>query len=86
MNYYLFSATHRCQPCRMLVDDLNKNFPDWKNYIEYVDVDKATKEQNELAVKLGIMSIPAFTNKDSILKKGYGRASVKEIEDLCTKG
>lgn len=86
MNYYLFSAVHRCVPCKFLVHDLDKYFPEWKNYIEYVDVDNSTKEQMELALKLNIRTIPAFSNNETILLKGFTlKRTVEEIKNLCTK-
>lgn len=84
--YYLFSATHRCVPCKMLVNELNKNFIDWRKYIQYVDVDNSNKEQTELAVKLGVRTIPSFTNDEIILLKGFNaKRTVDEIKSLCIK-
>lgn len=85
MNYYLFSATHRCQPCRQLVGLLDVKVPNWKEKIKYIDVDSASKEDHELAAKLGVMKIPALANDDEILLRGYGYLFLlKEIEKICT--
>ena len=82
--YYLFSAIHRCQPCRVLVQMLDKEIPNWKDKIEYIDVDHSTDEQRALAIKLGIMSLPTFGDKDGIILKGYSINNFNKIKELCT--
>lgn len=87
MNYYLFSAAHRCQPCKHLVGLLDKEVPNWKEKVKYIDVDKSTKEEHELAIKLGVMKIPTLANDSEIIKPGHGYLFLlKEIKDICTKG
>lgn len=84
MLFKLFSATKRCMPCRALVNKLNVEFPEWKQYIEYIDVDgDMTKEQTTLAHKLGVMGLPSFTDEDKILYRGFKPSMIKEIKQLC---
>jgi len=84
MNFYLFSATHRCQPCRSLVNLLNAHIPDWKKYVKYIDVDKPTKEENELTKKLNVMRIPAFGNDDTLIPADGYMEIFQKIKHLCT--
>lgn len=81
--YYLFSAVKRCPPCRMLVQQLDKEIPNWKDLIVYIDADEMTTEQMELAVKLGVRSLPTFSDNDKILFTGFSIKIVKTIIELC---
>lgn len=84
MLYKLFSAVGRCAPCRKLAQDLDKQFPEWKEYIEYIDVDiSMSKEQLELASKIGVRGLPSFTNDKKILYSGFTPNTVKKIKELC---
>lgn len=85
MLYKLFSATGRCMPCRMLIQNLDLQFPEWKDYVEYIDVDGSmTKEQIELADKLGIRRIPSFTTEDKVIPLGHSPSGgAKKIKELC---
>ena len=49
MSYKLFSATHRCMPCQILVRELDLIFPEWRSCVEYIDADNMTEEQRGLA-------------------------------------
>lgn len=81
MKYYLFSATARCAPCRVLVNRLNAELPTWKDFIEYVDVDDCTPEQHAIAMLTGIRSIPVLTTSTEIVPNG---SSFNKIKELCT--
>lgn len=84
MLYKLFSATHRCMPCRMLVHMLNTDFPSWKEYIEYIDVDNMTEEQKEILLRLKILRIPTLTNEKEIIKINSNPSlAVTQIKKLC---
>ncbi len=84
MLYKLFSAPHRCAPCKMLGRYLDLKFPEWKNYIEYVDVDgEMTKDQLEVIRKLGIRSLPSISTNEEIVCKGYDSFCIDEIKELC---
>jgi thiol-disulfide isomerase/thioredoxin len=83
MKYYLFSAVHRCPPCRALVAMLEKSNLPWRDVVEYVDVDNATKEQNELATKLGVLKIPAFGTDESLLPVKFSMDIFNKIKELC---
>jgi thiol-disulfide isomerase/thioredoxin len=83
MSYKLFSATHRCPPCKALVASLDKNFPEWKNHIEYINADDMTDEQLEVAQKLRVVSLPSFANDDIILYRGFSPNMIEEIKELC---
>ena len=86
MNYYLFSAVSRCQPCRVLIDLLDHRIPNWKEKITYVDIDTANLELRKLAVKLGIMRIPAFSTDEKVLPSPMGYMDIyKQIKEICTK-
>ncbi len=80
----LFSAVGRCQPCRMLQTTLDKDFPKWKDYIEYIDVDDTLSEDNyTLANKLHIMGLPSITDENTILFKGFKSDTVDKLKQLC---
>lgn len=82
--YKLFSAISRCAPCRSLTRQLDIVFPEWKQYIEYVDVDgKMTKEQIDLAIKLGVMGLPSFTSDNEKIFQGFKPSLAEEIKKLC---
>lgn len=83
MLYKLYSATHRCMPCRMLVNQLNIDFKDWENYIEYIDADNMSKEESDLALKLNVRSLPTITDADKIVFRGFDRSMVDKIKKLC---
>lgn len=83
--YKLFSAVKRCVPCKMLVTSLDQSFPKWQDHIEYIDADSMTIEQIKIAHTFGIMSLPAFTDEDTILFKGYRPEIVKSIIELCNQ-
>lgn len=82
--FNLFSAVSRCQPCRMLVKDLDIQFPDWKQYINYVDVDKIDDQEIfDKIKKIGVVGLPSFANDEKILFVGYGPKLVLKIKELC---
>lgn len=91
MSYKLFSATHRCMPCQILVRELDLIFPEWKDCVEYIDADNMTEEQIELASSLGVMRLPTFTNEKEIInlnQKDFtinnSREKARKIKELCT--
>lgn len=81
--YFLYSATSRCAPCRMLLSGLEANFPEWKNYIEYIDADTMSKEHREIAVKLMVMHLPSFCDIDRVIFRGYDKLMIGKIKELC---
>lgn len=81
MLYKLFSAVGRCAPCRKLVSDLDRDFPEWKEYIDYIDVDNTiTEEQMKFAQSIGIRALPTFSDDKEILR---GVFTAKKIKELC---
>ena len=83
--YYLFSNIRTCQHCRMLVDNLEKSFPQWTKHVKYISAGKPlSSKDRELAMKLGVLSLPCFTTDEQILFKGYSLDTVKNIIKLCT--
>lgn len=82
MKYHLFTAPHRCPPCRALEAQLEL-IPNWKDNIEYINADEMTDEQMELANKLFISRLPSFTSNDEILKLSQ-LDLVKKIKEICT--
>lgn len=84
MLFKLFSATHRCMPCRILVHMLHQEFPDWEKYIEYIDADFMSKENRDLAVKLKVMRLPTLTDNEKIIKiSSQPNFAVLQIKELC---
>lgn len=79
----LFSATHRCQPCRVLMQALKERVPNWEDKVEYVDADNTSTENNELAIKMGIRTIPALVDGNSVIT-GWMEI-LRYIKDICTK-
>lgn len=82
-DYKLFSAVQRCVPCMRLVDSLNKEFPEWKNYINYIDADNMSEDEMELAQKLSVLSLPTFADDNKILFRGFRPDLATTIKDLC---
>lgn len=84
MLYKLFSATHRCMPCKILIHMLNQEFPKWEKYIEYVDADFMSKENRDLATKLKIMRLPTLADSEKIIKiSSQPNLAVLQIKELC---
>jgi len=84
MLYKLFSAVHRCMPCQMLVLSLEREFPEWKQYVEYVEADSMSDEQRQLATELRVMRLPTFTDNVKIIElKGSPIQKAKQIKGLC---
>lgn len=81
--YYLFSAVDRCAPCRLLAARLEEEFPEWKNYIEYINADTLTKEQRDLAMKLMVMHLPSFCDSEKVIFRGFEKTMVSKIKELC---
>ncbi len=79
----LFSATHRCQPCRVLVQALKERVPNWEEKVEYVDADSTSPENKEIATKVGIRTIPALVDGDALIT-GWMEI-LRYIKDICTK-
>jgi hypothetical protein len=68
----------------MLVHMLNTDFPSWKEYIEYIDVDNMTEEQKEILLRLKILRIPTLTNEKEIIKINSNPSlAVTQIKKLC---
>lgn len=86
MAYYLFSAVHRCQPCKILVGMLDNECNNWKDIITYIDVDSATAEQKLLISKLQISRIPSISNDDELIQNKGFLDIFKIIKALCIKG
>jgi hypothetical protein len=91
MSYKLFSATHRCMPCKRLVTELDLVFPEWRSCVEYIDADNMTEEQRGLASSLGVMRLPTFTNEKEIINlnpkdftSSHPREKARKIKELCT--
>ena len=73
-------------PCRHLKSELDKNFENWKDHIEYIDIDEdMTKDQLTLIQKLGIMGLPSFTDEEKKLFRGFKPSMVGEIKKLCSQ-
>jgi len=83
MLYKLYSAVHRCPPCRALVASLDIDFPEWRDYIEYVNADDMSEEQRELGYKVGVFSLPSIVDDEKILFKGYRSGMVDQIKEIC---
>lgn len=83
MLYKLYSAVDRCMPCKMLVRDLDKNFPDWKSYIRYIDADTMDSQDAKLLIDLKVFSVPTVTDDSKVLFKGYNPNMVQKIKELC---
>ena len=83
--YFLFSAIDRCAPCRALVFELDKSIPNWKEYINYVDIDNSTEEEINIATKLGITRIPVLTTNNEIVNNDIYIKIFKQIKEICTK-
>lgn len=88
--YKLFSAVDRCQPCRMLAMELNKVFPEWRKYVEYINADSMTEEQINLASRLRVMRLPTFTDDKEIINlnpkdftSSHPREKARKIRELC---
>lgn len=79
----LFSATHRCQPCRALVQALKERVPNWEDKVEYVDADNTSEENREIATKMGIRTIPALVDGDALITNWM--VILRYIKDICTK-
>lgn len=82
--YYLYSNTQTCPPCRELKRQLDKNFPDWKKYINYVDINNMTIENIGHIVNISISSLPSFTSETEIISVGYSPQILTKIIELCT--
>ena len=81
--YFLFSATSRCAPCRLLVSKLDEDFPEWKDYVEYIDADSMTKENREMAIKLMVMHLPSFCDSERVIFRGFDKMMIAKIKELC---
>lgn len=81
--YFIYSAVSRCAPCKMLVSGLDANFPEWKNYIEYIDADTMSTEHREMAIKLMVMHLPSFCDKERVIFRGYDKTIIGKIKELC---
>ena len=81
---YLYSNINTCPPCRMLVSELDKNLPGWKNQIEYRDVNRIDQSWLQHLSDLNVMKLPSFTDDEKIIFTGFSPDKVKTIVDLCT--
>lgn len=80
MKYHLFTAPHRCAPCRALELQL-ESIPNWKEHIEYINADGMSESQHDLAAKLGISRLPSFTSDDEVISSAE---TFKKIKEICT--
>lgn len=69
----------------MLIESLDRSFPAWKDYINYIDADTMSSENLSLAQKLRVMGLPSFTDEDNIIHKGYRPEIVKDIIARCKR-
>jgi len=81
--YFLYSAVGRCAPCRLMVFELDTQFPEWKDYIEYIDADTMSDIHREMAVKLMVMHLPSFCDEDKVIFRGFDRLMIGKIKELC---
>lgn len=82
MKYYLFTAPHRCPPCRALENLLEKVF-NWKEKIEYINADAMNDKQMELANKLSLRRLPSLSTDDNMINGDYIEL-YKKIKEICT--
>ncbi len=82
--YNLFSNTQTCAPCRILQAQLDEKFPEWRNYIHYVDINNMTGDDINLIVKLNVRSLPSFTSREEIISVGFSPDKLNKIIELCT--
>ena len=83
--YYLYSNVQTCAPCRSLVKALDLMLPNWKEYIEYRDINNLSPESLAHIVKVNVRSLPSFTDEDNIISVGYSPQKLKQIIELCTQ-
>lgn len=82
MKYYLFTAPHRCPPCRRLEVELS-NTLNWQDKIEYINVDIMMAEHYTLTQKLGISKLPTLTTDTEIIQ-GNIKDLTDKIKEICT--
>ena len=82
MKYYLFTAPHRCPPCRGL-EKLLEIIPNWKDTIEYINADAMSEEQHNLAQILSISKLPTLATDTEIIQGSISELTYK-IHKICT--
>ena len=82
MKHYLFTAPHRCPPCRRLEVELFST-SNWKDKVEYINADGMTEEQHILAQKLGISKLPTLATDTEIIQ-GNIKDLTNKIKEICT--
>ena len=83
--YYLYSNIQTCPPCRTLKNNLDLMFPEWKDHIEYRDINSLDQESLQHISKINVRSLPSFTDEDNIIFVGYSPEKLKQIIELCTQ-
>lgn len=82
MKYYLFTAPHRCPPCRRL-EVMLESTSNWKDKIEYINADAMSEEQHTLAQILGISKLPTLATDTEIIRGDLTELTYK-IHKVCT--
>ena len=82
--YYIYSNTQTCPPCRELKRQLDEKFPEWVNYINYVDIYNMTSKDIFHITKINVRGLPSFTSESDVISVGYSPAILNKIIELCT--
>lgn len=83
--YYLYSNTQTCPPCRVLKQNLELTFPEWKDHINYIDINNMSNTEMLHIIKVNVRALPSFTDEDQIISTGYSPEKLKQIIELCTQ-
>lgn len=84
MEIILFTAPHRCQPCRLMEHFLNSVFPSWTTFIKVINVDYPSSEEDiKLMNDYNIMRLPSITIDGVVKYTGYKNTTPFELKELC---